>query len=75
MLYYLSLHGKQVLYQKTGFILSSFKEQMKLSKEFFEICREKTGKSVRYLTDKYESKTYIPEWKLYVPQYILSLTE
>lgn len=75
MLYYLSLHSKQVLYQKTGFILSSFKEQMKLSKEFFEICREKTGKSVRYLTDKYESKTYIPEWKLYVPQYILSLTK
>ena len=48
---------------------------MKLSEDLFKVCREKIGKSVRYLTDKYESKTYIPEWKLYVPQYILSLTK
>lgn len=73
ILYYLSLYDKQVIYQKSGFILSSFKEQMKLSKEFFDICKKMTGKSVRYLTDKYESKTYIPEWKLYVPQYVFSL--
>lgn len=75
ILHYLSLHDKQVIYQKTGFILSSFKEQMKLSKEFFDICSAKTGKSIRYLTDKYESKTYIPKWKIYAPQYILSLTK
>lgn len=50
------------------YILPSFKKQMKLSKELFKVCRGKIGKSVRYLTDKYESKTYIPEWKLYVPQ-------
>lgn len=73
ILYYLSLYDKQAIYQKSGFILSSFKEQMKLSKEFFDICKKMTGKSVRYLTDKYESKTYIPEWKLYVPQYVFSL--
>lgn len=75
ILHYLSLYYKQAIYQKAGFILSSFKEQMKLSKKFFDICNVKTGKSVRYLTDKYESKTYIPEWKMYVPQYILSLTK
>lgn len=34
-----------------------------------------TGKSIRYLTDKYESKTYVPDWKIYVPQFILSLTQ
>lgn len=73
ILHYLSLYGKVVIYQKAGFILSPFKEQMKLSQEFFDICKKMIGKSVRYLTDKYESKTYIPEWKLYVPQYILSL--
>lgn len=29
----------------------------------------------RILTDKRESRIYIPRWRLYVPQYILSLTE
>lgn len=75
ILHYLSLYDKFVIYQKNGFILSFFKEQMKLSEDLFKVCREKIGKSVRYLTDEYESKTYIPEWKLYVPQYILSLTK
>lgn len=75
ILHYLSIHNKQIMYQKAGFILSFFKEQMNLSNKFFDICNAKIGKSVRYLTDKYESKIYIPEWKLYVPQYILSLTK
>ena len=75
MLRYLSLYGKQVIYQKTGFILSRFREHLKLSDHFFDSCKERMGKSTRYLTDKYESKVYVPEWKLCVPQYILSLTE
>lgn len=75
LLHYLSLHDKQVIYQKAAFILSPFKKQLKLSDIFFDNCKMKIGKSIRYLTDKYESKTYIQEWKLYVPQYILSLTK
>ena len=53
----------------------TFKERMGLGGEFFQTCGEKTGRSVRYLTDKRESRIYIPRWRLYVPQYILSLTE
>ena len=75
LLRYLPLYGKSVIYQKTGFILSLFKERMGLGGEFFQTCGEKTGRSVRYLTDKRESRIYIPRWRLYVPQYILSLTE
>lgn len=75
LLHYLHLHNKQVVYQKAGVILSHFKQQMNLSKNFFLICQSKIGKSIRYLTDKYESKTYIPEWKIYVPQNTLSLTQ
>lgn len=75
LLLYLSLYNKQVIYQKTGFILFPFREQMKLTHNFFVRCKEKIGKSTRYLTDKYESKIYIPEWKLCVPQYVLSLIE
>ena len=45
LLHYLSLYGKQALCQRAGFILSLFKEKMKLSDRFFRICRERAGKS------------------------------
>lgn len=75
LLSYLSLYNKQVLYQKSGFILSAFKEQLKISDKFFSECKEMTINSIRYLTDKHESNTYIPEWKIYVPNFILNLTQ
>ena len=72
---YLSIFNKQFLYQKTGFILSYFKKEMKLSDAFFKQCKSKIGKSTRYLTDKQESGTYFKEWKLCAPQNILSFLE
>lgn len=74
LLLYLSLYNKQVIYQKCGFFLSALKNQMKLSNHFFDMCKQKVGKSIRYL-DKHEDKIYIPEWKLYIPQYLLYLTQ
>ena len=72
LLYYLSLYDKQALYQRAGFILS-LQTQINLNPQFLDICRRKKGTHTRYLTDKYESKVYIPEWKLYVPEYLLTL--
>ena len=72
---YLIQFRKQVLYQKTGFILSYFQQEMKLSDKFFEFCKSKIGKSIRYLTDKQGSDTYFNEWKLYAPENILSFLE
>ena len=60
LLRYLPLYGKSVIYQKTGFILSLFKERMGLGREFFQTCGEKTGRSVRYLTDKREQGYIFP---------------
>ena len=72
---YLIQFGKQSLYQKTGFILSYFQKEMKLSNAFFEFCKSKIGKSTRYLTDKQESNTFFNEWKLYAPGNILLFLE
>ncbi|RHJ80271.1 hypothetical protein [Parabacteroides sp. AM08-6] len=74
LLHYLSLYGKQALNQRAGFILSLFKEKMKLSDRFFRICREKAGKSTRYLTVKGESDIYVSQWKICVPRYLMELT-
>ena len=72
---YLHHFDKQILYQKTGFILSYFQKEMELSPTFFELCKSKIVGSTRYLTDKQESDTYFKEWKLYAPQNILSFLE
>jgi predicted transcriptional regulator of viral defense system len=72
---YLDKFNKQVLYQKTGFILSYFQEEMKLSDGFFAYCQSKIGKSTRYLTDTQESDTYFKEWQLCAPKNILSFLE
>ena len=72
---YLHHFDKQILYQKTGFILGYFQKEMKLSAAFFELCKSKIGKSTRYLTDNRESNTYFKEWKLCAPENILSFLE
>ena len=75
LLDYLEGINKKFLYQKTGFILSYFQKEMKLSDYFFEYCKSKIEKSTRYLTDTQESDTYFKEWKLCAPQNILSYLE
>jgi predicted transcriptional regulator of viral defense system len=75
LLSYLQYFNKQALYQKTGFILSYFKNEMKLSDFFFDTCKSNIGKSTRYLTNKQESNTYFREWKLCAPENILSFLE
>ncbi|MDL2263005.1 hypothetical protein LJC11_05850 [Bacteroidales bacterium OttesenSCG-928-I21] len=72
---YLKLFQKQAMYQKVGFILSYFQDEMKLSDAFFELCRLNIGKSIRYLTEKEDSNTYFKNWRLYAPQNILSFLE
>jgi len=75
LLKYLQCFDKQFLYQKTGFVISYFQKEMKLSDSFIELCKSKIGKSTRYLTDPHESDTYFKEWKLIAPQNILSFLE
>ena len=75
LLDYLHHLNKQILYQKTGFILGYFQKEMKLSDSFFAVCKSNIGKSTRYLTDTHESDTYFKEWRLCAPQNILSFLE
>lgn len=75
LLNYLQEFNKQFLYQKVGFILEHFKQEVKLSDTFFSICKQKLGKSTRYLTDITESTHYFKVWKLCAPSNILSVLE
>ncbi len=75
LLDYLQAYDKQILYQKAGFILEHFKHEVKLSKDFFDLCKQKMGKSTSYLTDQSESTHYFKAWKICAPMNILSFLE
>ena len=72
---YLENYGKSYLYQKTGFLLSMFKKQMRLSSVFFRRCKANIGQSTRSLTDASENTIYEAEWRLCVPADLSDLTE
>jgi predicted transcriptional regulator of viral defense system len=72
---HLEQYGKQILYQKAGYILSHMKKNMRLSDQFFEICEEKITKSVRYLYRgiEHEPNVFDKRWQLFVPQNLIKL--
>jgi len=73
LLSYLASYGKQVLYQKTGYILRHFQSSLNLSDAFFNECAAHIGKSTRYLTGN-NGGIYNGEWRLMVPADLMKLT-
>jgi predicted transcriptional regulator of viral defense system len=66
----LALYDKQILYQKTGYILSHFKQDLRLSDRFFDVCAREVIHSSRYLYDgiRNEPGRFDKRWRLIVPQ-------
>jgi predicted transcriptional regulator of viral defense system len=78
LLDYLPEYKNQFLYQKTGYILSHYREEIKLSSEFFEKCRKNIGQSKRYLYPELKedkSGSYSSEWGLCVPSDLLRVID
>ena len=74
---YLDEYALANLYQKTGFILLQFSEELGLSKAFFDFCKSKIPKSKQYLYSEKDahSKQFVlhEEWMLYAPENIKSI--
>ena len=64
---YLEKYENHFLYQKTGYILERYLKE-ELSDSFFAECKEKAGKSTRYLSSDYKKGTFVSEWNLVVPE-------
>lgn len=73
LIQYLEEYQNQFLYQKTGFMLSPYQEKLMLSDSFFQLCKEKTGLSKRYLIKEVNSGHYDNTWKLVIPNHMYSL--
>lgn len=62
------------LYQKCGYILEHFKDDIGLSDNFFNVCCGKITNQVRYfLKGEYYNYSYSSKWKLIAPTNLLSL--
>ena len=58
------------VYQRAGYMLSLFQEQLGLTNAFFEHCKYRMGNNVSYLTPDEECDTYDKKWKICVPNAI-----
>jgi predicted transcriptional regulator of viral defense system len=76
LLKHLGEYGKQVMYQKTGYILEHFKDQWNLSDGFFSACEAQIGKSKRYLyqSPRHGESLYNRCWRLVVPPDLMKIT-
>ncbi len=77
LLKYLELSDKAVLYQKAGYILEYFRDSLKLSEDFFRVCRLRKGKSKRYFTKSagQSRMIYNSRWGLMIPEDLLYISE
>lgn len=75
LLNYLKSYDKQILFQKTGYIMEHFKDSLKITDMFFKACQAEISKSVRYLYHglEKEKSEYNKNWRLFVPRQLLSL--
>jgi len=74
---YLRLYNLQMLYQKTGYLLEQYKDNIQLSDNFFEFCQKNIKKSTRYLCKnlRKEELEFNNKWQLVVPKDMLSIKE
>ena len=76
LLRYLKVYNTQGLYQRVGYLLQHYQKEIQVSNDFIDYCKEKIGKSRRYLlNDSNERSTYNKEWELMVPEGFFEITE
>ena len=69
----LSIYHRRQLYQKAGFILESFRNDLMLPDEFFTVCEQKSSASKTYLTNEHKGYVLNERWKLYAPSDLKAL--
>lgn len=75
MLDCLELYDNRSLYQRTGYVLSHFKDTLQLPDSFFETCKSGMGKNISYLVNPYHCDSFSKEWNLCIPQNTMKLIQ
>lgn len=58
------------VYQRAGYLLSIYKDQIGLSDDFFHHCKVRIGNNVSYLSPDEDCNAYDKYWKICVPKTI-----
>lgn len=64
----LEVYGRGQLFQKAGYILEAYKDELLLSDIFFEKCAVQISESKTYLFDKQKDFVFHEKWLLYAPK-------
>ena len=70
LLDYLEIYGNPFLYQKMGFIASQYRNELNISDEFINICKQRKGSSKRYLVNDISEPAYARDWSIVYPKHI-----
>ncbi len=73
LLDYLAEYESGFLYQKTGYILSTFADNIGLSEKFFDMCKSHLPKGKSYLSSDNRECVWNEEWELYAPKNLLHM--
>ena len=64
----LEAYGFGQLYQKTGYILEFFCNELSLPESFFSTCEKRSSASKMYLCERQEDFILYPRWRLFAPK-------
>lgn len=71
----LTQHGRAQLFQKTGFILESLKDELALPEVFFTECEKHISNSKTYLFPKQSDFVLHKRWKIFAPKNLKSVID
>lgn len=61
-------HDSRKLYQKTGYLLESFRDEFGLSEGFFLECEKHVSDNRYYFSSSRRGNEYFPRWRIYAPK-------
>lgn len=70
-------YNKDILYRKTGYVLSFFKDELGIHDDFFEFCKNNSNNdNVGYIShNEYRELDYINEWGIYAYKNLRTLSD
>ncbi len=71
----LEAYGRGQLYQKAGYILETYRDELSLTETFFSECMKRSSSSKTYLFDKQNDFVFHRKWLLYAPAKLKKLTD
>ncbi len=66
-------YGK--LYQKTGYLLENFREDLTIPESFFEECEKHISESKAYFSEDRKDFVFYKRWKLYAPNNLRAMID